>query len=341
MSPYYASLNNIISVTTPIVLPPNSQTVFTWTTFQAGNGATNGVWQFAGTTPTNFTLTSFVPLFQDTNFPYVNVRDPYCFRWVDNNGGLHYILTYTTHYTDPVNSPTPGPGVAVSTDDRNFVFQGYLNFGTNYFSQWSPKMFADATNGLHLGVALGSSIPNTPPTNAFICDISTTNFTQWSNLRWNDSVTHAVWYSVNGPEASSGSYVYTNGLYYYFSSGGEEFINTNLQSLGWFSVFATNDVNIGANAGSGPSILFSQGLWYWFTTDGHLFYLTSPDLTNWTPNIFTNSSLRPLVATNTWQEGSVRADQFATPPPLNQLPNSGQCIYPHQSGTNIYWSTQP
>jgi len=169
-------------------------------------------------------------------------------------------------------------------------------------------------------VALGASVAGFGPTNPFVCDLNSTNFLQFSNLRpilYNDG--------VDGPEVSAGVMFYTNSIYYYFSSIGKEWTNSSVASTGWMLAHPDKIMTT-----AGPSVVLYNGLWYWFATDGQFQYSTSTDLLNWSPVI---------VATNFFQEGSALVEDYCAPLPPST--GNGTLIYPHQVGTNIFWSTSP
>jgi len=256
----------------------------------------NGMWLFSSTTFTNnFSLRSFAPIYQD---PHNNfIRDSYVTKLTDATGRTRYLLSYTTHFTvDDVCSGTPGPGVALSDDGVHFTFLGDVKLpngaNTNCYAQWSPKFHLNARIAT---VSLSGGDTCNMPTNAVMYDVNPTNLLLWSNPR------PIFIPSPYGSEISAGVMIYTNGLYYYFSSMGEEFCNNALVSTGWQPIY-TREPSLGA----GPCVFNFKGLWYWFGTDLGTLYMTSYDLTNWTS---------PVSCGFASQEGSVIPEQYAVDEP--------------------------
>ena len=324
-------------------LPPTVRTTtlnanwrFNLYTFGVGNGATNGMWMYSGpSNPTNnFSLTSATPIFSGTNSAFQTVRDTYVVKSVDSQGNVTYILTATIQKVESSTNFLPGPLVAISPDGINWTQQGFINvytnnpLGTNLAYVWSPKI--NIVNGqMKATVGLGSGIPNDGgPTNAFIYDVDPANLFAWSNPRWID-----LKKADGDSEPSAGILFWTNNLYYYFSSGGDELTNSALTQEGWGSPNGNNqflgDDTMWAEAG--PSLQWYNGLYYWFETDGGLLqYLTSPDLIHWTPNPFDPVSPQPPnavyepdgVTLIPSQEGSLVFEQFASPPPNGNFTGS-------------------
>lgn len=277
-------------------------------------------WKFAGTSLTNLQCVSLSPpLFMDTND--TTIRDTTIFKWVDNNGNVVRLMSYGSYGT-----VTNDVGVARSFDGGN-TYQniGYVNFGPTHWNQWSAKFAVDATNGLLMTVGLGAA-NSSGPTNNFVCNISTTTFTNFSNLRVLGQR------QVNGSplEQSSGQIIYYNGLYNYFDSVGVQYTNATLGPTGW--AVAYSDLTFGQNFGfAGPMIVNFNGLWYWFESDGSLTYWYSTDLQSWKGQ--TGQPVNyppydpPIVILGSWQEGGCVVDNFALPTPVvtptgtNSLPS--------------------
>jgi hypothetical protein len=235
--------------------------------FGANGYATNGVEMFVGISPTNLVLTQNTPVYQDPN-NIINIRDPDHFKYTDNKGKTTYIMAYTTHYGDWVASPTPGYGVAVSTDDFTWTFLGYVPYPS--WAIWSPKHFVDATNGLHVIFLSGPTNEDDQPDSYTIADVNPMNFLQVTNFR-NLNV-----YDNFTPGGACIKYI--NGLYYFFSGNGAESANTALTGDGW------NVINYHTGTQNGSTVINYNGLWYWFNTYPNVAYIPSPDLTNWSSN---------------------------------------------------------
>jgi hypothetical protein len=274
---------------------------FHYYTFQPGM-VTNGIYLCTALdASTNvYTLVSNTPIYQDTGTNQINLRDPYICQW-SSNGVTWYLLTYTTHYGDWISSGTPGPAVATSLDGTNFTLLGYVPLGTAYHAQWSPKFNLNATNGLVATVGLSASGGGAQPTNAFIYDVNLANLTNWTNPRWLNLAAAGA----QRLEPSAGIIIFTNGMYHYFSSAGEEFTNTSLASVSGVSVNwnqADGRNPFGKYLHAGPNVFFYNGLWYWFSTDNGLQYITSPTL----PFPVTNNySVLPSPAGLVSQEGAI------------------------------------
>lgn len=303
--------------------PPSARNVaaplFTIYTFGVTNGNTNGMFAYTSTSISNgYSLESSAPIFTSGFSPFNTMRDTCVLKW-SSNGVPFYIMTADMQTGAAATNFMPGPLIATSLNGTNWTQQGFVNLltnnplGTNLGYIWSPKYSINATNGLVATVGLGPFLAHAS-TNAFIYDVNPTNFFQWTNPRWINL--HAA---TGGGEPSAGILYYTNGIYYYFDSVGDEVTNSVLAQNGW--AVPNGNENSSTWGAQGPTLVFCNGLYYWFTTGpGNIQYITSPDLIHWTPNVFpTAPGLSPLQVFNangslvTTYEGSVVINQTLIP----------------------------
>lgn len=295
----------------------NGTPVFVLTTFQTGSGETNGVWKYMSLSATNgWTAASWSPFYVATNKANgtnINVRDPAHFRYTDNSGKTTYLLTYTTHFGDWLQSATPGIGIASSPDDTHYTHLGFVNVTnaavTNSFAEWSPKFFTDATNGLWLTVSLGQQTMWAQPTNVFIAHMSELNFTNFSavvaltGLSTNIFNLGGIWITnITSTILGSGQMLYIAPMYYYFSKGGI-YTNSALIATNWSQSLGSGQA-LNAALFDGSSVVYASGTYTWYFTDQLLQAVQSTDLVNWTPNIF-STNYSPAVIVPSFQEGTV------------------------------------
>jgi len=238
---------------------------------------TNSTFAFVGCTTDTFAGYGTNPFTLTLNSTLIIPNDPLA-------PTAPYVLNYGT-LANPLfilsaqqQTDTPrGSGIVgfwESTDMTNWYIAGSNDLG--YDNQWSPKLFLDATNGLHYTVALGTNEPQM----AYIVDLTNlNNLSQWSNVRELVNCTN-----VEGSCDGGGLMYYDkNTLAYYFYSttdggGTKNFIYTNssLSSTGWVQV--GNVVS-----GSGPCLFNYLGTNYlMYTFEGDIFASVDGSLTNWT-----------------------------------------------------------
>lgn len=211
--------------------------------------ATNQVLAFAGPSPLNLSAAGVV--FTDTNFALNPVvRDVCHIAYTDNAGKTTYLLAWS-HL-----NVSQGMGLATSPDDVNYTFFSYvpLSCSPNFSNQacWSPKLFVNATNGLEVTALLGPTNSAATPTNIFVGELNPITFTNASVMR------------VLTTDANIGgaAMVYSQGLYYYYSSSGVVWTNTTLTSTGWKSSWTNGTTMIGG------TVCSYAGALYWFSTFG-------------------------------------------------------------------------
>lgn len=230
-------------------------------------GYSNSVIGFTGTTPTNLApINNALPIFSDTNgLSDSSVRDVAHYAYTDNSGKLTYIMSWS-HY-----GLGQGAGIATSPDDNNYTFRGYLNlsWSPNFSNQtcWSPKIFANATNGLNVVSLLGPTNVNGTPTNYFLTDLNPLTFTNASNTR----LLSTTEVNIGGP-----AMVYNGSNYCFFSATGKIWTNAALTSAGWARMKDTGNASM-----VGGSVIQFNNLWYWFSTYLGVSYITSSNQLNW------------------------------------------------------------
>lgn len=254
------------NVVTNLALPQYNLVMF------PAAGLTNVVIMYTSSCATNFFGVSSNVVFTDTNYltPGVNatIRDPSHFLYTDNSGKATWILTWS-HYSQVWTNWAFG--MATNSVDSNFVFKAYVTVTNAGASQlWSPKLFTDATNGLHVSYIMNG---DQGPANYFqIADLNPVTFTL-SNQRTLNGVGNS-----SQPYFEGGSEIYfANGTYFLFGPSGE-WASSTLSSNGW-ALFQSPLLN---NQQDGFTLVPYLGSYYLFSTYLGFTAWTSHDLTNWT-----------------------------------------------------------
>jgi hypothetical protein len=244
--------------------------------FGAGAGLPTELFVSTGNSPTNL-AGSPVPVYAD---PATNccVRDPSVIFY-----NSQFLLIYNRAPLTN-NLLSLGDGVATSPDGFHFSLVGTINWTNTAAHQWAPEWFVDPTNGLHALVYLPGPADATE-TATWIGDFTNlSNLTNVSNVR-----------PIPGVNGSDPYLVYTNGLYYLFTSA-YEYVSTNLAS-GYTAVFTAPN-----KYAEGSVVANVNGTWWWIKSDnvGNDTYATSTNLTNWTATV-----AFPWPPQTTWSQATI------------------------------------